>query len=89
MTLDGRQVSTEPEGAVRNCLVQIGFFSHPELVEPIAVSVSPQGQFVVVDQGLGICLFDQCGKLVREISEVSRLSSLQPNYLIFAGEGQL
>ena len=57
---------------------QLGSFSHPELVEPIAVSVSPRGQFVVVDSGLGICLFDQCGKLIRQISEpVSRLSSLQ------------
>ena len=55
-----------------------------------------QGEFVVVDPGgLGICLFDQCGKLIREISEptptlaLSGLSSLEPKYLIFDSEGQL
>ena len=44
---------------------QVGAFSHKEMVEPIAVSVSPRGEFVVVDNGVGILVFDQCGKLIR------------------------
>ena len=35
------------------------------MVEPIAVGVSPRGEFVVVDNGAGILVFDQCGKLIR------------------------
>ena len=35
------------------------------MVEPIAVAVSPRGEFVVVDNGVGILVFDQCGKLIR------------------------
>ena len=35
------------------------------MVEPIAVAVSPRGEFVVVDNGIGILVFDQCGKLIR------------------------
>ena len=44
---------------------QVAAFSHPDMVEPIAVAVSPRGEFVVVDNGVGILVFDQCGKLVR------------------------
>ena len=44
---------------------KVGAFSHKEMVEPIAVAVSPRGEFVVVDNGVGILVFDQCGKLIR------------------------
>ena len=29
------------------------------------MGVSPRGEFVVVDNGAGILVFDQCGKLIR------------------------
>ena len=48
-----------------NDIHQVGAFSHKEMVEPIAVAVSPRGEFVVVDNGVGILVFDQCGKLIR------------------------
>ena len=62
----------------------IGSFSHQEMVEPIAVSLTPQvclltlssdltavclqGQFVVLDTGVGVLVFDQCGNLLRKMS---------------------
>ena len=52
ITFDGRQVAA---------------FTHRDMVEPIAVAVSPRGEFVVVDNSVGILVFDQCGKLLRKI----------------------
>jgi len=47
--------------------VQVAAFTHKDMVEPIAVSVTPRGEFVVVDTSVGVLLFDQCGKLIRKI----------------------
>ena len=45
--------------------VQVASFTHKEMVEPIAVSITSRGEFVVVDTSVGVLLFSQCGKLIR------------------------
>ena len=46
----------------------IGGFSHDELVEPIAVAVTPDGDLYVADNGVGaVLVFESCGKLKRKI----------------------
>jgi len=48
---------------------QIGAFTHKELVEPIAVAINPDGDFVVADNGVGVLVFEPCGKLIRKIGK--------------------
>ena len=82
MTLDGEEV---------------GWFTHDEMVEPIGVSVTAQvcsvllhitiqtllqGQFVVLDSGVGIMVFDQSGNLIREMSGLSFIISQPRNHLV-------
>ena len=70
--------------------VQVAAFTHKDMVEPIAVSVTPRGEFVVVDTSVGVLLFDQCGKLIRKLSQLKYLSHrkyflfLWPNLLEIA-----
>ena len=40
-------------------------FTHPDMVEPVAVAVAPRGEFVVADNVSGLLVFDPCGKLLR------------------------
>ena len=48
----------------------IGGFSHDELVEPIAVAVTAEGDVYVADNGVGaVLVFESCGKLVRKVGE--------------------
>ena len=54
MTLDGRHLAS---------------FSHKVLQEPIAVAVTHRGEFVVVDSVSGVIIFDQCGKLIRNLPQ--------------------
>merc|ERR1712223_1525118 len=55
MTLDGKT---------------IGGFSHDELVEPIAVAVTREGDVHVADNGVGaVLVFESCGKLKKKIGE--------------------
>ena len=48
----------------------IGGFSHDELVEPIAVAVTQEGDVYVADNGVGsVLVFESCGKLKKKIGE--------------------
>ena len=48
----------------------IGGFSHDELMEPIAVSVTAEGDVYVADNGVGaVLVFESSGKLKRKIGE--------------------
>jgi len=48
---------------------QIGAFTHKEMIEPIAVAVNPEGDIIVADNGVGILVFEPCGKLIRKIGK--------------------
>ena len=64
-------------------------FSHQELQEPIAVAASKKGELVVVDSLSGLLVFDQRGKLIRNLSQKYFNSSTQHSHQIFLLERTL
>ena len=44
-------------------------FTHPDMVEPVAVAVAPRGEFVVADNVSGLLVFDPCGKAGGGVAE--------------------